>query len=44
MIKEDGLQRLINILHRNNYSDEEIIKELMMEYNLNHEDAEQKLK
>lgn len=42
--REDGLQRLINILRRNNYSDEEIIKELMIEYNLNREDAEQKLK
>lgn len=42
--REDGLQRLINILRRNNYPDEEIIKELMIEYNLNREDAEQKLK
>lgn len=42
--REDGLQRLINILRRNNYPDEDIIKELMIEYNLNREDAEQKLK
>lgn len=42
--REEGLQRLINILRRNNYPDEEIIKELMIEYNLNREDAEQKLK
>lgn len=42
--REEGIQKLVNSLRRNNYSDEEIIKELMTEYKLDREDAEQKLK
>lgn len=42
--RQEGMQGLINILRRNNYSEEEIITELMAEYKLNREDAENKLK
>ncbi len=42
--KEEGMQGFINFLRRNNYSDEEIVKELMTEYKLNHEEALKRLK
>lgn len=42
--REDGVKALINALHRNGYTDEQIMEELMTEYRMSREEAQEKLK
>lgn len=41
--RDEGIQVLINFLRRNDYSDEEIIAELMMEYKMDRDEALKKV-
>lgn len=41
--REEGMKSLINVLHRNGYSEEQIISELITEYGISRGEALEKL-